>query len=218
MSLLQFDFEHEISKSICLKASGQFAFNKDHHQLAIFGESGCGKTSLLKLLLGIEKARIGQVIFGHEVWQDEKIFIPAHQRRIGFVPQKECLFPFLNVSENISYSIRNLPKPERQARVDELLKILKIKDLSDRKISEISGGQKQRVSLARALANRPQLLLLDEAFTNLDLKSREEFLPELALWLEKLKIASLMISHDERDALLFSSHVFKFKDHSLRIF
>jgi ABC-type sulfate/molybdate transport systems ATPase subunit len=217
MKQLIFEFDHEISWSIQLKAKGRFDFKKNQNTLAIFGESGCGKTTLIRLLLGLEKAPSGRVSFGEKIWQNENQFMPLHQRRIGFVPQKECLFQFLNVFDNIAYSIRKLSSQEKQFRVLELLKILKIENLRDRKISEISGGQKQRVSLARALANRPQLLLLDEAFTNLDLESRQAFLPELSLWLEKMDIASLMISHDERDALLFSSHIFKFKDHSLQI-
>ncbi len=217
MSELSFQFKYKISQMIELKATVRHDFNSDQITLALFGPSGCGKTTLLKLILGLLKSPSGQIKFGSEVWQDHDYFVPTYQRQIGFVPQKECLFSFLDVQRNIGYALKQLSQHERESRINELLKLFQIEDLKTRKISEISGGQKQRVSLARAIAHRPQLLLLDEAFTNLDFKSRQTLLPELADWLREMKIPTILISHDEKDAQLFSSHVFEFQNHHLQI-
>lgn len=214
---LKFDIDYLINPVTYLKASGSVHFSSKNFIKAIFGPSGCGKTSLLKIFLGLTQDSNSSIQFGNVTWQSsqEKIFTPTYQRKIGFVPQNECLFPFLNVRENIIYSIQNWENEKIEKRLIELMELFQLKDLADRKISKISGGQKQRVSLARAVASEPQLLLLDEAFSALDSKSREKLLPELSDWLHELKIPSILVSHDEGDARLLSSEIYHFEGHCL---
>ncbi len=216
-SLFQFHIDYLIGKEIHLKSQGKINFTDNHFIKSIFGVSGCGKTSLLKIFLGFAPQKSGEIQFKDQIWQDAKHFVPTFQRNIGFVPQKECLFPFLNVQENIIYAIQNWEPQKIKKRLDELLELFQLKDLANRKISEVSGGQRQRISLARAVASFPQLLLLDEAFSALDSKSREQLLPELSKWLHELKIPAIVISHDERDARLLSSEIYHFEGHSLLI-
>ncbi len=214
---LHLQIEHFITSNIQLQANGVIAFSEKNFVKSIFGPSGCGKTSLVKVLLGIIPNSRSQIKFRETIWQDSKhqFNLPTYLRKIGFVPQKECLFPFRSVKDNITYSIENLSTPRIQERLDELLELFQIVDLKNKKISELSGGQKQRVSIARAAASQPELLLLDEAFSALDSKSRESLLPELSNWLFKLKIPTLLVSHDERDAQLLGSEIYHFDGHKI---
>lgn len=135
---------------------------------AIVGPSGSGKTTLLRILAGFETPDAGRIVMQGRTLFDEGIFIPAHQRGIGFVPQEGALFPHLNVADNIAWGL-DCSRQEKRRRVAALMEMVSLDgQLATHWPHEISGGQQQRVALARALAQRPSLMLLDEPFSALD--------------------------------------------------
>ena len=138
----------------------------------LIGPSGCGKTTLLRAVAGLEQASAGRITLEGETVSSPDQHMPAERRRIGMVFQDYALFPHLDVGSNVAFGIHRLPKPERQARVAEVLHLVGLDGLQSRFPHELSGGQQQRVALARALAPRPRLLLLDEPFTGLDRTSK----------------------------------------------
>jgi sulfate/thiosulfate transport system ATP-binding protein len=173
--------------------------------LALLGPSGCGKTTLLRIIAGLEVADAGSVLY-----QDEDItHHAARDRKVGFVFQHYALFRHMTVADNIGYGlrVRGTPKDERRARVDELLKLIRLEGIGARFPSQLSGGQRQRVALARALAAQPKVLLLDEPFGALDAKVRQE----LRAWLRKLHdeihMTSIFVTHDQEEAFEVADEV-----------
>jgi molybdate transport system ATP-binding protein len=163
--------------------------------VAFYGDSGAGKSSFLRILAGLIKPDSGSIRVGNEYWFDsaKKINIPPQQRKIGFVFQEDALFPNMTVIENIAFA---LPKREDQQWLEEILSIINLKDLENRAIHTLSGGQKQRVSIARAIARKPAILLLDEALSALDHGMRSELQDYILSLHEKLQLSSIMVSHD----------------------
>ena len=171
--------------------------------VALLGPSGSGKTTLLRIIAGLETPDCGTVLFdGHDATQRN-----ANERRVGFVFQHYALFRHMTVFENVAFGLRVKPRAERPSsdeiarRVRELLALVQLERLAERYPSQLSGGQRQRAALARALAVRPKMLLLDEPFGALDAKVRQE----LRRWLRRLHdeigITSLFVTHDQDEAL-----------------
>ncbi|CNE30097.1 iron(III)-transport ATP-binding protein [Yersinia rohdei] len=174
---------------------------------AIVGPSGSGKTTLLRIIAGFEIPDCGQVILQGKPLFDSSTYIPAHKRGIGFVPQDGALFPHFTVAGNIAYGLKGT-KQDKARRVDELMEMVAL----DRRLSqlwphEISGGQQQRVALARALAQRPVLMLLDEPFSALDTALRASTRKAVAELLAQANIASILVTHDQGEALSFADQV-----------
>ena len=173
--------------------------------IALLGPSGCGKTTLLNLVAGFETPDAGRIVLaGHDITS-----LPAHRRRIGMVFQNYALFPHMTVAGNICYGprVQHLPGDEAKSRMQKVAGLLKIQNLLDRYPSQISGGQRQRVAVARALAIRPELLLLDEAFSALDRNLREEMQIELSLLLRQLEITTILVTHDQREAFALADRI-----------
>ncbi len=173
--------------------------------VCLLGPSGCGKTTLLRMIAGLERQTAGQILI-----DDEDITgIPTHKRELGMVFQSLALFPHLTVSENISYAlrIRGASKAEQQARADELLDLIHLSGYGDRAVSQLSGGQRQRVAIARALALSPKLFLLDEPLSALDAKLREDMQVELRQLQQKLGITTIVVTHDQREAMTMADLV-----------
>jgi len=176
--------------------------------LALLGPSGSGKTTLLRVIMGFEVPDAGTVS-----WQDRtltgsnRIAVPTEQRQFGMVFQEAALFPHLNVSENVAFGLNRLPDEERRARTREWLARMRLEPIKRRPVQALSGGERQRVALARALAARPNLLLLDEPFSNLDRLVRGELLEELRTALAETGTASILVTHDVRDAVDFGANV-----------
>lgn len=173
--------------------------------VSFLGPSGCGKTTLLRMIAGLETPTEGAIQLGGE----DITPIPTHQRNIGMVFQSLALFPHLSVWENISYGlrIRGASKVDRRKRSSELLELVRLPGVEDRRISQLSGGQRQRVAMARALALEPKLFLLDEPLSALDAKLREEMQVELRILQERLGITTIIVTHDQREAMTMSDEV-----------
>lgn len=160
----------------------------------LFGPSGAGKSTLLRILAGLATPDAGRIVLGGQpLFDSEKeIRVPPGRRSIGFVTQQAALFPHLTAHENIAFGIRHLREEERIDRIREMLHLFGAEALADRKPTQLSGGERQRIALARALAPRPQLLLLDEPLAALDDPSAEEILSRLLT----LDLQVVYVSHD----------------------
>ncbi len=166
----------------------------------LIGPSGCGKTTLLRAIAGLEPASTGQIRISQQVVGGAGVHVPAESRRIGMVFQDYALFPHLDVGHNVAFGIAHLPRAERQARVTEVLALVGLAGTERRMPHELSGGQQQRVALARALAPQPELLLLDEPFSNLDIDLRERLAHEIRGILKAAGATALFVTHDQLEA------------------
>ncbi|MCW8972302.1 MAG: molybdenum ABC transporter ATP-binding protein [Gammaproteobacteria bacterium] len=162
---------------------------------ALFGRSGCGKTTLLRIIAGLERVPGATVRFGEEVWQAGRRFVPLHRRRIGLVFQEHSLLPHLSARENLLYGYRRTPESLRRLHPPEVTAMLGIDGLLDRRIDQLSGGERQRISLGRALLITPQLLLLDEPLSALDTQSKREIMPFLSRMAEESQVPIILVSH-----------------------
>ncbi|WP_440867905.1 ABC transporter ATP-binding protein [Symbiopectobacterium purcellii] len=178
-----------------------------HSRTVIVGPSGSGKTTLLRILAGFESPDSGRIVLNGKTLFDADTFIPAHLRGIGFVPQEGGLFPHMKVADNIAYGLKG-SKQENQRRVAELMDLVSLSHaLADHWPHEISGGQQQRVALARALAQEPVLMLLDEPFSALDTGLRAATRKATANLLDEAGVASVLVTHDQQEALSFASQI-----------
>ncbi|MBX4926452.1 ABC transporter ATP-binding protein [Rhizobium binae] len=171
----------------------------------LLGPSGCGKTTLLRLIGGFEYPTTGTILLDSE----DIASVPPFQRPINTVFQNYALFPHMTVAENIGFGLRMLKRPRHEiaARVDEMLKLVRLENLSGRRTGQISGGQQQRVALARALASEPKVLLLDESLSALDYKLRKEMQMELKALQAATGITFIFVTHDQEEALTMSDRV-----------
>ncbi len=178
---------------------------KNGEFLTLLGPSGCGKTTLLRLISGFEEPTTGKIfINGKDVNG-----LPPHLRHVHTVFQSYALFPHMTVFENVAFGLRcqKRPEPEIQARVIEVLKIVKLEKYATRKPEQLSGGQQQRVAVARAVVNRPLVLLLDEPLSSLDYRLRKNMQLELKQLQRKLGITFIFVTHDQEEALSMSDRV-----------
>ena len=174
--------------------------------LVLLGPSGCGKTTTLRIVAGLVRPDPGgRVLFdGADVTG-----VPIERRNVGMVFQSYALFPNMSVAQNVGYGlkIRGIPKAERARRIDEMLHLVSIVDLRDRRIDQLSGGQRQRVALARAVAPRPRVLLLDEPLTALDASLRDRLRAELDRLLRELRITTVYVTHDQAEAMALGDRI-----------
>lgn len=165
-----------------------------HGVTALFGPSGSGKTTLLRCIAGLERAPQGFLAVNGEIWQDGKHWLPTHMRPLGYVFQEASLFSHLSVMGNLRYGLKRLSDDQHKS-LDQVIELLGIEHLLDRKPDRLSGGERQRVGIARALAVRPRILLMDEPLAALDLQRKQEILPYLERLHEELAIPVLYVSH-----------------------
>jgi iron(III) transport system ATP-binding protein len=177
---------------------------------AVLGLSGCGKTTLLRVIAGFERAERGSVSLGGQTLDSAGSYVPPERRSIGYVPQEGALFPHLSVQQNVGFG---LPRRERRGRqVGELLEMVGIAPLAKRLPHELSGGEQQRVALARALARRPQALLLDEPFSSLDASLRTRVREEVHALLREQGVTTVLVTHDQEEALSLADTVAVLRD------
>lgn len=175
--------------------------------LGLLGPSGCGKTTLLRIIAGFELPQTGTVEIAGELVTGNGCLIPPEQRHVGMLFQDYALFPHLTVAENIGFGLRRMQKSDRRQRVAELLSLVRLPTLENRYPHELSGGQQQRVALARALAPQPQILLLDEPLSNLDLQVRLKLREEVLAILKQQGISAIFVTHDQQEALAIADQV-----------
>ena len=177
----------------------------DGEFFTMLGPSGSGKTTCLRLIAGFEQPTAGQIyLHGQEVSR-----LPPYERDVNTVFQNYALFPHMTVGENIAYSlmVRKVAKAEREKRVAEMLELVRLPGIAQRKPTQLSGGQQQRVALARALINHPRVLLLDEPLGALDLKLRQEMQVELKRIQHAVGITFIFVTHDQEEALTMSDRI-----------
>lgn len=169
--------------------------------ICLVGHSGCGKTSLLRIIAGIDAPDEGQLTMGGKTLVSASIFVEPEKRNIGVVFQDYALFPHLTVRENVMFGLRKMRKDEAKARVDELLTLVGLAAMADRYPHMLSGGEQQRVALIRALAPKPDLLLMDEPFSNLDRGLRARVRSETVALLRALGTPVIIVTHEAEEAL-----------------
>ncbi|HPU38310.1 MAG TPA: ABC transporter ATP-binding protein [Microthrixaceae bacterium] len=174
---------------------------------AILGPSGSGKTTLLRVLAGTERADGGTVVIGGQLVEGRGTHVVAEGRRVGLVPQEGALFPHLDVARNVGFGLHKVPKAERARRVAELLDLVGLAGMGNRRPHELSGGQAQRVALARALAPDPDVVLLDEPFSALDASLRTSLRAEVAELLRSTGTTAVLVTHDQDEAMSLADTV-----------
>lgn len=175
-------------------------------QIVVFvGPSGCGKSTLLRIAAGLLIPEKGQLIIDGV----DALPLPPEKRKIGWVPQSYALFEHLNIAENVGFGLKmqKIPKAEREKRVEEMLKLCRIHDLSKRSVRALSGGQRQRVAIARALAVNPRILMLDEPLAALDPQLRIAIRADLEELLRESGVTTLFVTHDQSEALAVADKV-----------
>ena len=177
----------------------------DGEFFSMLGPSGSGKTTCLRLIAGFEHPTAGSI----QLHGDEMAGVPPYERDVNTVFQDYALFPHMNVGQNVVYGlmIKKVPKAERTRRMGEMLELVRLPGMEDRKPSQLSGGQRQRVALARALINHPRVLLLDEPLGALDLKLRQQMQIELKSIQQQVGITFIFVTHDQEEALTMSDRL-----------
>lgn len=172
----------------------------------LLGPSGCGKTTILRLIAGFTDASSGEIKMNHQVVNN----LPANKRKVNTVFQDYALFPHMNVYDNIAFglSLKKMPKEDIKKKVNDALKMVQLSRYGEREINEMSGGQQQRVAIARAIVNEPDILLLDEPLSALDLKLRTNMQYELRELQQRLGITFIFVTHDQEEALAMSDWIF----------
>lgn len=179
----------------------KLSLNLEAGQIGVLiGPSGCGKTSLLRAIAGLEDVASGVVQLSGRVVSQKGFTEAPEKRRMGMVFQDYALFPHLNVKDNIAFGLHGQSKYQQNQRIQEVLELVGLTDLAKRFPHELSGGQQQRVALARALAPQPDLLLLDEPFSNLDVDLRERLAQEIRSILKAANATALFVTHDQMEA------------------
>ncbi len=182
----------------------------DKQFVTLLGPSGCGKTTTLRIIGGFAEMASGELLFNGVSIKN----LPPHKRQVNTVFQKYALFPHLNIYENIAFGLRiqKLPEDEIRERVGEMLELVNMRGYEKRSIHSLSGGQQQRIAIARALVNRPKVLLLDEPLGALDLKLRKDMQIELKRMQQDLEITFIYVTHDQEEALTMSDTVVVMRD------
>ncbi|MGM0738647.1 MAG: ABC transporter ATP-binding protein [Bacteroidota bacterium] len=201
------------------KVVDRVSFSVNRHEIfALLGPSGCGKTTTLRMIAGFEDPDEGEVHIGGRTLAGNvpgasraggngRVSVDPEDRGIGFVFQDYALFPHLSVIRNVMFGLRNVPRRQREERALEILCMMGLREYRDRRPFELSGGQQQRVALARAIAPTPELILLDEPFSNLDAVLRQSTRDEIRSLLKKAGMTAVLVTHDQEEALSFADRI-----------
>ncbi len=202
-------FEYERKKPVLEAVSLTM---EEGEVVAILGSSGSGKSTFLRVLSGLEIPRKGAITINQETLCSTKKFVDAEKREVGLVFQDYALFPHMNVYKNIAFGLSHLTKEDRKARVYEMLTLIDMEEKVNAFPHELSGGQQQRIALARALAPKPKILLLDEPFSNLDADLKHKIRKELKEIIQKTQMTSIVVTHDYDDAKAIAHRIIYLED------
>lgn len=198
------------------KQQGAFFVNARFHTreagvTALFGESGAGKTSIVNMVAGLSRPDWGRILISDCCCfdSDKKIHLPPEKRRIGYVFQEARLFPHLSVRSNLTYGMGLVPQKDRYVALDQVVALLDIEDLLERRPARLSGGEKQRVAIGRALLCSPRLLLMDEPLASLDQARKTEVLPFIRTLSDTFKIPILYVSHQMDEILSLADRLIR---------
>lgn len=175
--------------------------------VALFGPSGGGKSTVLKAIAGLLEGVSGRIVIGDKVVLDKHIYVPAEKRNVGLIFQDYALFPHLTVEENIAFGLNKLPRKASLERVANMLSLIKLDDCRKKYPHQLSGGQQQRIAIVRALACEPDLLLFDEAFSNIDPQFRFELIADIRTLLKDQNISALFVTHNQDEAFAFCDRI-----------
>jgi len=180
--------------------------------VALLGESGCGKTTLLRLIAGFETPASGEIWLNHRLVCSDSVFVEPEKRGVGIVFQDYALFPHKTVLENIVFGLFRLPGKQKRERAAAIMELAGLSGLENRYPHQISGGQKQRVALARALAPEPAIILFDEPFSNVDIPLRRQIRDDIHKILKQTGVTAIFVTHDVRDVLGMADRLIIIKD------
>lgn len=181
----------------------------------LLGPSGCGKTTLLRAIAGFEPLKQGEIFLNGRKVSDQKTYFAPEKRNIGMVFQDFALFPHLNIADNIAFGLRKQSHAEKKQRIEQLLELVSLGGYENRYPHELSGGQQQRIALIRALAPKPNLLLLDEPFSSMDIELREALAAEVRDILKQENITALLVTHDQNEAFTVADSIGVMRDGQL---
>lgn len=183
--------------------------------VSILGASGCGKSTLLRILAGLETPKSGIIRVGGEIMTDDTHFVMPEKRGIGMVFQDYALFPHMTVLDNIKFGLKKYKNGDKKKRVEEVLELVRMTRYEKRYPHELSGGQQQRIALARALAPKPSLLLLDEPFSNLDADLQIKIRNELKEIIKQSGTTSIFVTHDYKDSQAIADKIYTIREGAL---
>jgi iron(III) transport system ATP-binding protein len=202
--IFSYDKKHPVIKDLTFSIKqGEIA--------GLLGDSGSGKSTILRLISGLEKPNKGSIKVNNEVYVNKNTFIPAEKRKIGMVFQDYALFPHLTVEKNIAFGLGKMSKNDVKKRVIKMLELVGLTDKATKYPHELSGGEQQRIALARSIAPGPKLLLLDEPFSNLDASIKSRIRNELYQIIKKSNITAIFVTHDKEDAYAISDQIIDIK-------
>ncbi|MDX1318857.1 MAG: molybdenum ABC transporter ATP-binding protein [Oceanospirillum sp.] len=191
--------------AFCLQADFELPVNSG--VTVLFGRSGCGKTSLLRAIAGLEPETVGEIRVNGQSWLNGGLAMPVHHRSLGYVFQEASLFPHLNVRSNLLFGFQRIPEHRRRISPDELIALLQLESLLDRYPAELSGGQRQRIAIAAALLTSPDLLLMDEPLAALDNTSKGEILPYLNRLCSRFSLPIIYVTHSVEEAVVLGDQM-----------
>lgn len=180
---------------------------QDNEIVCLLGESGCGKTTLLRAVAGLQAEVSGEVRINNRIVDNEKIKMSPEDRKVGLIFQDYALFPHLNVFDNVAFSLTEMTKAEKANMVESVLSLVQLSDYAFRFPHQLSGGQQQRIAIARALAYQPELMLLDEPFSNLDQHVRFQLIKEIRVLLKKRSMSALFVTHSKEEGFAFADKI-----------
>lgn len=205
VSMRHIKFKYKNSKEDVIK---DFSIDINKGDIvSILGESGSGKSTILRIISGLEVPISGELKIDNRTLVDTNTFLSPENRGIGMLFQDYALFPHMTVAQNIKFGLKKLSKRQKTERLNEVLELVNLVEYKDRYPYELSGGQQQRIALARAIAPKPSVMLLDEPFSNLDANLKNKIRDELKRILKETGITSIFVTHDKEDALSIANKV-----------